>query len=75
MVISVKCVKSEYNHCVAVYIVEPGDENNGDWVNAMQSEEAGVEEELIEFLRRNIDVFAWNAYEAPGVDRASSAII
>ena len=24
--------------------------------------------ELIEFLRRNIDVFAWNAYEAPGVD-------
>ena len=25
-------------------------------------------EELIEFLRSNIDVFAWNAYEAPGVD-------
>ena len=25
-------------------------------------------EELIEFLRRNIDVFAWNAYEAPRVD-------
>ena len=25
-------------------------------------------EELIEFLRRNINVFAWNAYEAPGVD-------
>ena len=25
-------------------------------------------EELIEFLRRNIDVFAWNVYEAPGVD-------
>ena len=25
-------------------------------------------EELIEFFRRNIDVFAWNAYEAPGVD-------
>ena len=25
-------------------------------------------EDLIEFLRRNIDVFAWNAYEAPGVD-------
>ena len=25
-------------------------------------------EELIEFLRRNIDVFAWNAYEALGVD-------
>ena len=23
---------------------------------------------MIEFLRRNIDVFAWNAYEAPGVD-------
>ena len=22
-------------------------------------------EELIEFLRRNVDVFAWNAYEAP----------
>ena len=32
-------------------------------------------EELIKFLRRNIDVFAWNAYEAPEVDRASSAII
>ena len=25
-------------------------------------------EELMEFLRKNIDVFAWNAYEAPGVD-------
>ncbi|XP_030924869.1 uncharacterized protein LOC115951879 [Quercus lobata] len=25
-------------------------------------------EELLEFLRRNIDVFAWDAYEAPGVD-------
>ena len=25
-------------------------------------------EELIEFLKRNIDVFAWNAFEAPGVD-------
>ena len=25
-------------------------------------------EELVEFLRRNIDVFAWNAYEALGVD-------
>ena len=24
-------------------------------------------EELIEFLKRNIDVFAWNAYEAPRV--------
>ena len=25
-------------------------------------------EQLVEVLRRNIDVFAWNAYEAPGVD-------
>ena len=25
-------------------------------------------EELIEFLKRNIDVFVWNAYKAPGVD-------
>ena len=25
-------------------------------------------EELMVFLRRNIDVFAWSAYEAPGVD-------
>ena len=25
-------------------------------------------EELIEFLRKNVDVFAWNAYEALGVD-------
>ena len=25
-------------------------------------------EELIDFLRRNIDVFTWNAYKAPGVD-------
>ena len=24
-------------------------------------------EELIEFLKRNIDVFAWNTYKAPGV--------
>ena len=25
-------------------------------------------EELIEFLKQNIDVYAWNAYEAPRVD-------
>ena len=25
-------------------------------------------EELLVFLRSNIDVFAWNAYKAPGVD-------
>ena len=25
-------------------------------------------EQLVQFLRKNIDVFAWNAYEAPGVD-------
>ena len=25
-------------------------------------------EELIEFLRKNMDVFVWNAYEASGVD-------
>ena len=25
-------------------------------------------EELVLFLKRNIDVFAWNAYEAPRVD-------
>ena len=25
-------------------------------------------EELIEFLKQNMDVFAWNTYEAPGVD-------
>ena len=25
-------------------------------------------EELIEFLNQNIEVFAWNTYEAPGVD-------
>ena len=25
-------------------------------------------EKLIKFLRRNIDVFAWNTYEAPRVD-------
>ena len=25
-------------------------------------------EELVKFLKRNIDVFAWNAYEAPRVD-------
>ena len=25
-------------------------------------------EELIEFLKQNIDVFAWNTYEAPGVN-------
>ena len=24
-------------------------------------------EELVEFLKQNIDVFAWNTYEAPGV--------
>ena len=25
-------------------------------------------EELVEFLKQNIDVFAWNTYEAPRVD-------
>ena len=25
-------------------------------------------EELLEFLKQNIDVFAWNAYKAPRVD-------
>ena len=25
-------------------------------------------QKLIEFLRKNVDVFAWNAYEAPRVD-------
>ena len=25
-------------------------------------------QELTEFLRKNVDVFTWNAYEAPGVD-------
>ena len=25
-------------------------------------------EELVKFLKRNIDVFSWNTYEAPGVD-------
>ena len=25
-------------------------------------------EELVKFLRRNVDVFAWDAYDAPGVD-------
>ena len=25
-------------------------------------------EQLVEVLRRNVDVFAWNAYEAPKVD-------
>ena len=25
-------------------------------------------EELVEFLKQNIDVFAWNTYESPGVD-------
>ena len=25
-------------------------------------------EELIEFLKQKIDIFAWNTYEAPGVD-------
>ena len=32
-------------------------------------------EELIEFLRKNVDVFVWNTYEAPGGTRASSVII
>ena len=27
-------------------------------------------EELIEFLKGNIDVFAWDAYDAPGIDPA-----
>ena len=25
-------------------------------------------EQLVEFLRKNVDVFAWDVYEAPGVD-------
>ena len=30
-------------------------------------------EELIEFLKQNIDVFTWNTYEAPGVDQIGRA--
>ena len=26
------------------------------------------EKELVELLRRNVDVFAWDAYEAPGLN-------
>ena len=26
------------------------------------------EEELVELLRRNVDVFAWDAYKAPGLN-------
>ena len=29
---------------------------------------------LIDFLRRNVDVFAWDAYEALGLTQISSAI-
>ena len=25
-------------------------------------------EKLVEFLRENVDVFAWSPYEAPGID-------
>ena len=25
-------------------------------------------EQLVEFLRKNVNVFAWDAYEAPGID-------
>ena len=25
-------------------------------------------EQLVELLRRNVDMFAWDAYEAPGLD-------
>ena len=25
-------------------------------------------EQLVEFLRKNVDMFAWDVYEAPGVD-------
>ena len=32
-------------------------------------------EELIEFLKRNIDVFAWDAYDAPGSTQPSFVII
>ena len=27
-----------------------------------------VREQLVEFLRKNVDVFAWSAYEAPRID-------
>ena len=30
-------------------------------------------EELVEFLKQNIDVFTWNTYKAPGVDPTSFA--
>ena len=32
-------------------------------------------EELVELLRRNVDVFAWDAYEAPGLNLELSVII
>ena len=30
--------------------------------------QVGSQEELVEFFKQNIDVFAWNTYEALGVD-------
>ncbi|XP_075658816.1 uncharacterized protein LOC142628651 [Castanea sativa] len=41
------------------------------WSLVASSREGGassISEELVVFLKRNIDVFAWSAYKAPGVD-------
>jgi len=32
-------------------------------------------EDLVKFLKKNVDVFTWNAYKAPGVDLSLSIII
>ncbi|XP_050278127.1 uncharacterized protein LOC126719636 [Quercus robur] len=52
---------------------------SGDWIEELVGSQSMVgaqlppqeKEELVDFLKRNVDVFAWNAYEAPGVDPSS----
>ncbi|XP_050259034.1 uncharacterized protein LOC126704032 [Quercus robur] len=41
---------------------------SGDHVEELIGSQTMEREELLAFLRRNVDVFAWNAYETPGVD-------
>ena len=58
---------SEEIECEDLVKVTIGDDPEKFFQNGSQLPQQ-EKNELIEFLRLNIDVFAWNTYEAPGVD-------
>ena len=59
---------SEEAECEDLVKVTIGDDPEKFFQIGSQLPQQEREEELIEFLKQNIDIFAWNTYEALGVD-------